>query len=325
MYRRQFLGAVSTIALPHLSGAACAAGLVLRPRIVSDWVHVYVPAGDVFPGPDSPRFKTGQFYPDWQVNDHAILKGPDGRWHAFGITHPAVAAGEPNPHEAEWMSFHAVAPPGKLKQHLRKGAWKDQPKVLPPSSRPGELREHHSPFIIRKAGVYHMIYGYSPIRYATSTDLWSWTPKGSLFRQEGSARDPSILAYKGEYLMCYTTKLSVMVRKSPDLIQWSEPTTIFSLPNGETGGPESPTILALESGFYLIWCRWDATNKRVYQDRSFVYFSTDPMNFHGREAVGEIQGHAPEFFQDEDGDWWISSAERPARGLSIARIRWERQ
>ena len=38
--------------------------------------------------------------------------GPDGRWHAFGITHPAVAAGEPNPHEAEWLLFHAAAPAG---------------------------------------------------------------------------------------------------------------------------------------------------------------------------------------------------------------------
>lgn len=64
------------------------------PRIVGAWVHVYQPNGDVFPGPDSPRFKAGRHYPDWQVNDHAILKGPDGRWHAFGITHPAVAAGE---------------------------------------------------------------------------------------------------------------------------------------------------------------------------------------------------------------------------------------
>ena len=35
-----------------------------------------------------------------------------------------------------------------------------------------------------------MFYGYSPIRYATSTDLWSWQPRGELFRQEGAIRVP---------------------------------------------------------------------------------------------------------------------------------------
>jgi hypothetical protein len=32
---------------------------------------------------------------------------------------------------------------------------------------------------------------------------------------------------------------------------------------------------------------------------------------------------APELFQDEDGGWWISSAERPHRGVSIAPVKWE--
>ena len=312
------------------SGIVGAADSVNRappvPIIVGDWVHVYRPAADIFPGPDSPRFKTGERYPDWQVNDHAIIKGPDGRWHAFGITHPAVAKGEPNPHEAEWFLFHAAAPVGPLKQQWVAGRWLDQPKILPPAERRKEIREIHSPFIIAHDGQYWMFYGYSPIRYATSTDLWSWQPRGELFRQEGSARDPSVMHHDGLFYMSYTSRQSVLVRTSRDLLHWSEPTTVFSLAPGETGGAESPTLLALHGGFYLIWCRWDAELSKqlvTYQDRSFVYFSTDPLNFRDRAPIAEIQGHAPEFFQDEDGDWWISSAERPFRGVSIAPIKWK--
>jgi beta-fructofuranosidase len=117
------------------------------------------------------------------------------------------------------------------------------------------------------------------------------------------------------------------VRTSRDLLRWSDPVTVFSLAAGETGGPESPTLLALHGGFYLVWCRWDAKRSLAgvtYQDRSFVFYSDNPLNFRDRDPVAEIQGHAPELFQDEDGGWWISSAERPYRGVSIAPITWER-
>jgi arabinan endo-1,5-alpha-L-arabinosidase len=298
----------------------------LIPKIVGSWVHVYQPAADVFPGPDSTRFKSGQSYPKWQVNDHAILKGPDGRWHAFGITHPAVPHGEPNPHEAEWLLFHAATPSGALKQHCLPGQWKDEPKVLPPAERPGEIREIHSPSILRHADRYWMFYGYSPIRLAVSQDLKTWQPQGEVFRQEGSARDPSVSQHDGKFYMCYTTRQSILMRTSPDLLHWSEPSTVFSLAPGETGGPESPTLLPLHGGFYLVWCRWDAKLSAVgstYQSRSFVYFSKDPLNFRDRAPIAELEGHAPELFQDEEGDWWISSAEHPNPGLSLAPVRWE--
>jgi arabinan endo-1,5-alpha-L-arabinosidase len=296
------------------------------PRLNGEWIQVYDPQPDTFPGPDSRRFKTGHRYDNWQVNDHAILKGPDGRWHAFGITHPAVAAGEPDPHEAEWFLFHAAAPVGSLKQQCVKGRWQDQSKILPPQQRPNEVPAIHSPYIVKHDGKYWMFYGYSPIRYATSTDLWSWQPQGEVFRQDGSARDPSVLSHDGVFYMSYTTRQSILVRTSRDLLHWSEPTTVFTLAPGETGGPESPTLLALTGGFYLLWCRWDAKLSNVgdtYQDRSFVYYSETPLNFTNREPVAEIAGHAPELFQDEDGNWWISSAERPNRGISLASVRWE--
>lgn len=301
-----------------------AAEPTLVPVIQGEWIHVYQPQPDIFPGPDSARFKTGRRYDDWQVNDHCILKGPDNRWHAFGITHPAIPGHEPNPHEGEWSSFHAAADVGSFKEQARPGAWKDYPKILPPSERPGEIKENHAPFTLHHQGQYWMFYGKSPIRLATSPDLWNWTPRGEVF-SEADARDPHVLSHHGVFYLSYTTQQSVRVRTSPNLKDWSEPTTIYTLPEGEKGGPESSTLLALHGGFYLIWCRWDPKLSKqgfTYQDRSFVFYSDTPLDFKNRRPVAEIQGHAPEFFQDEDGDWWISSAERPKRGVSVAPVKW---
>lgn len=298
---------------------------IVVPHITGEWKHVYRPQGDFFPGPDSKRFKTGQYYPNWQVNDHFILKGKDQRWHAIGISHPTIEAGpdEKDPHEAEWFSFHAVSGKGRLKDNLTPGSWLDKTKILPPSERPGEIKEIHSPHILPYKKGYFMVYGHSPIRYAISDDLYKWKPMGELFREPEGARDPAILLHNKLYYMSYTTKQRIKVRTSSDLLTWSDPVTIFELPEGETGGAESSQLLVINGGFYLVYCRWDAKLKNfTYQDQSYVYYSDNILNFKNREPIAEIEGHAPEFFQDEKGNWWISSAERPYRGVSIAPVKW---
>ena len=79
---------------------------------------------------------------------------------------------------------------------LQEGSWKDLPKVLPPSTRPGEILANHAPCILKRDGVYHMVYGPTPIRYAVSSDLNHWTPKGPLpGAPEG--RDPELLVWNG--------------------------------------------------------------------------------------------------------------------------------
>jgi len=51
-----------------------------------------------------------------------------------------------------------------------------------------------------------------------------------------------------------------------------------------------------------------------YEERkTYVYFSDDLLNF-GKDAEKEIttlKSHSPEIFQDEDGQWHISSVEWP--------------
>ncbi|MFC1652958.1 family 43 glycosylhydrolase [Planctomycetota bacterium] len=293
----------------------------LVPALSGPYVHVYKPGGDIYPGPDSERLRAGQRYEDWVPNDHAILKGQDGRWHALGITHPAVDG--PPWHEGENLSFHAVSPPGLLQEVLNPQGWRDLPKVLPPRDRPGEKLQHHAPSIVRKDGLYYMIYGPNPIRYAVSEDLANWTPKGPLFVQEHGGRDPSLFHNDDHYIILLTSQKSVVARTSKDLLTWSEATTIYTLPPGETGGPESASLVRLGDTFYLFWCRWDAKIDDPYQYRTMVFASDDPMNFKKRDPVVELKGHAPEIFADERGNWYMSSVEWPHRGVSIAPLVWQ--
>jgi len=290
------------------------------PRIAGPYVHVYHPQPDVFPGPDSTHFRAGQRYPDWVPNDHHVVKGPDGRWHAFGITHPAPPEGG-EIHDGEWLAFHAAAPPGTLKQHLRDDAWEDLPKVLPPLERPGEPREHHAPFIVERDGLFHMIYGPNPMRLATSTDLWTWTPEGTLFSEAHGLRDPCVLLLDGRCIIIYVTGNSLLTRTSTDLRTWSaEPVEVFRMTR--PGDPESPVLLLCDGLFYLFWCIYDGTHG-PYDHRTFVFRSGSPFDFTGRGPIAEVPAHAPEVIVDEDGDWYLSSAEWPHRGVSVAPLAWE--
>ena len=159
------------------------------PRIEGPYIHIYKPVGDVFPGPDVAGLRAGQYYPEWVPNDHGFVKGSDGCWHAFGITHPRTTLDQV--HAGENLSFHAVAPEGNLENTLHEGAWKDRPKVLPPAQRPGEISANHAPCIVKKDSAYRMIYGPAPLRWAFSKDLYEWMPRGSLTNAP-PGRDPSV-------------------------------------------------------------------------------------------------------------------------------------
>ena len=63
----------------------------------------------------------------------------------------------------------------------------------------------------------------------------------------------------------------------------------------------------------------------AYQHITSVFHSRDPLDFHDREPIAYLKAHAPEIFQDEHGDWYISSVEWPHRGLSIAPLVWEKE
>ena len=293
------------------------------PRIEGSYVHIYQPAGDVFPGPDVAGLRAGQYYPEWVPNDHCFIKSPDGSWHAFGITHPRTPLDQI--HAGENLSFHAIAPPGNLADVMREGAWKDLPKVLPPSERPDEIEANHAPYIVPKDGLYHMIYGPAPLRYATSKDLHEWTPKGPLTNAP-AGRDPSVIYWDGAYHILVCGRHEVLMARSEDLVTCTQTRRILKMPDGVDA--ESPSIVRYNDTFYLFVCGWDGNWDRkeltgAYQHVTYVYQSDDPYVFDADKLVTRLESHAPEVFQDENGDWYISSAQWPQRGVSIARLIWE--
>ena len=174
---------------------------LLIPRQANEYVWIYKPAGDHFFGPDTKHLKEGQWYDEWVPNDHTLVKDENGKWHIMGITHPLV---ESNPiregiHEGEFASFHAISSAASFKETLKEHHYSDLPRILPPKERPAEPLANHAPYIVKKDGLYYMIYGPSPLRLAVSSDLSKWDLKGNLFHESDGARDPSLLSHNGTY------------------------------------------------------------------------------------------------------------------------------
>lgn len=311
---------------------------LLVPKQANEFIHIYKPDGDLFFGPTTENLNENEYYEEWVPNDHTFVKGDDGLWHIFGITHPLVMT---NPlkdgiHEGEYASFHAVSLVKSFKETLVEDHYIDQAKVLPPKERPGEVLANHAPYIIKKDGVFQMVYGHSPIRLAVSKDLYNWTPKGNLFQNHknnknleelfGDARDPNVLEHQGTYYITYCSTKSVRMRESKDFIHWSEEKIILNL---EAFDPESPSLIFHNGTFYLFVCSWDGNwdQKEIvgaYQHKTYVMQSDNIYDFgtDHEQTVAQLNGHAPEIFQDEDGQWYISSVEWPNRGVSVDKLDW---
>lgn len=322
--------AVCEVALGIAVGIGCLAwaggageARVPVPRIEGAYIHIYQPAGEVFPGPDEAELKAGQYYDEWVPNDHCFVKDDSDQWHLFGITHPRTDL--QFVHAGENQSLHAVAPRGPLKQALQAGAWQDRAKVLPPAERPGEPREQHAPVIVRRDGPYQMIYGPTPIRYAVSDDLYRWSPRGAVAGAP-AGRDPCVLFWDDTCHLAVCGLHEVRMAASRDLRQFTGERSILTM-HGNVD-PESPTLIRHAGTFYLFVCGWDGVWDQqeldgAYQHITYVFQSDDPWRFDADRVLTRLDAHAPEIIQAEQGDWYISSAQYPHRGVSLARLVWD--
>ncbi len=298
-------------------------GGVLIPSQGGNYIWIYKPEGDFFPGPSTTELKAGEWYDEWVPNDHTFVKDVNGKWHIIGITHPKTST--LSIHEGEFLSFHTISQSDSFKETMEKWHYTDLPKILPPKERPVERLENHAPYIIKKDRLYYMIYGPSPFRLAISEDLTNWELRGNLFSEDGGARDPNLLLFDGIYYLVYCTTRNVRIRTSEDLVKWSEPKTIFT---SQSFDPESPSLVYHNQTFYLFFSSWDGIwdKKEIigaYQHLTHVHQSDDPFNF-GDEStrLTTLKSHAPEIFQGEDGQWYISSVEWPHRGVSVDLLEW---
>ena len=293
------------------------------PEIAGDYVLIYKPKADVFSLKNTKNYKTGQTYTNWQPNDHTFIKGPDKRWHCFGITKPNDAEGD-GVHEGEGLCFHAVAPIGELANAFRFESWKDKPKI-------DVAGAGWAPCVIKIGNKYSIIS--SNKGHAVSTDLYSWKDNGKLAIKGGN-RDPNIMYWNGTYYLVRCNDSSVILVTSKDFVHWTDPVDIFVAPD-DKWNCESPVLMQHNGKFYLFWCLWDeggsgaelpvmykGHDPSTYDYRTFVYVSDTPLDFNNRKPITQIKAHAPEIIKDEKGNYFISSADYPNRGINIARLKW---
>ena len=288
------------------------------PRLTGPFVNIYKPGPDVFPLPtvSTPdgniTYTQGEAYPEWRTNDHTFIKGPDSRWRCFGIAKPWVTGD--NGHVGEGLCFHAVAPEGTLAEAIAFQSWRDLPKIAI-----GDCG--WAPAAIRIGDEYSLVG--SHLGWATSPDLHTWTDRGRL-NVAGGNRDPYILFWDGLYYLLRCDGNGINLVTSPDFTTWSEPIVVYR-PRQTSFQTESPVLIPHDGLFYLFWTLWDTADPSTsgYCPRSFVHCSESPMDFHDSPALAEFTVHAPEVIQDENGQWFMSSADHPYRGVGVAPLIWE--
>lgn len=259
------------------------------------------------------------------LNDHTLVRGPDARWHLYGITHDST--GMP---QAERSLLHATAP-------ALEGPWLEEPDILMAT---GSEQVLWAPFALPvEPGRWAMYFwaGTADQRTqrADSTDLYRWTRDP---RSVPGGRDPFVLRVGAEWLF-YSVGVSapvgakaygrIMVTRSPDLVTWSAPEVALEDPvlNFGWGNLESPTVVARDDGYYLFVTR--TSESPVDYARTVVFHSTDPARF-AWAPVTEMLTHAAEVFEVEGQGYitaagWTSVLGARWRGLAVAKLGWARR
>jgi hypothetical protein len=219
-----------------------------------------------------------------------------------------------NEHCGKGLCFHAVAPEGSFVQAAAFQSWRDLPKISV-----GDCG--WAPTSVKIGDEYSLVG--SRLGRVTSRDLHTWTDQGRLSAKGGN-RDPHIMVWENTCYLLRCDGNGINLVTSTDFINWSDPITIYK-PKKESYQTESPFLVHYEGLFYLFWSLWDQADKPTsgYCPRTFVHCSESPMNFHDSPVLAEYTVHAPEIIQDESGQWFISSADHPHRGVSVAPLSWE--
>jgi len=316
------LAATMVIGMQHLAPGAetrTASRKSIRiPRVADHFVNIYKPQADLYTRP-TVKAKYGDItyvqntnYPDWRTNDHTFIKDSNNRWHCFGITKPWMPGD--NGHAGEGLCFHAMAPEGTFAQAVTFQSWRDLPKI--------SLSDCGWAPTAVKIGQEYSLIG-SHLGRVTSTDLNTWADKGRL-NVKGGNRDPQILFWNNTYYLLRCAGNGINLVTSQDFVSWSEPVEIYK-PVKASYQTESPFMVPYEGLFYLFWTLWDTEDKTTsgYCPRTYVHCSESPTEFNGKPVIAEFTIHAPEVIQDEGGQWFISSADHPHRGVSVAPLAWE--
>ena len=246
------------------------------PYIASDWRVLFRP----------------QIHGDY-INDHSVVKGPDGNWHLFGITSFGTGSYQ------ERYFAHGVGP--SLESVFEEG-----PRTIDRGT------AAWAPGVIEKDGIYYMFYGPSPTSLAVSFEMYEWFGTPVTLKNEplmGAHRDHFVLKLDdGSYLM-YVVGV-----------------------HNKRGAMESPYVVKKDGLYYLFITYTDCEDENYNDTMVFCSEDPKNFgNFDGEfgtQPVTVLQAHAPEILE-ENGKQYITTCgwrEKPTPNkgaVSIAELKWK--
>lgn len=283
-----------------------------RPRIIGDWSLLFAPS------------RHGHY-----VNDHSIVRGPDGSWHLFGIT------------------SHAQSEYSEQERYFVHGA---TPSLDQPMAELGKVCDNGvrawAPAVIEHDERYFMYYGPSPTRFATSDELGHWMENTPCFHAaplDAAHRDHFVLKVEEARWLLYVTGIHrrcgvISVFESRDLVNWTFlryalRTTPEAPLQPAWGATESPFVVA-KDGLYYLFTTYTDCSDASYHD-TCVFVSSDPTDFgayaggvNGSHYLTRIRAHAPEIISLGE-DWFITTCgwrgkSTPIEGaVAIAKLHWD--
>ena len=284
------------------------------PKVSGPWQEMFIPK------------KEGHY-----INDHSVVKGPDGAWHLFGIT---SHGGGPS---MERYFVHAVGDEHLLTPMEEKG------RVIDNGTRAW------APGVIQKDSKYYMFYGPSPTKLDISEDLGEWM--GYEIRMEGVPpmachRDHFVTKLKDDLYVMYVVGVkdrygAVSALVSNDLLSWRY---VDYCLRSDGNAPLTPPWGAFESpymveyhGLYYLFVTYTDCGMENYQD-TLVFASANPFDFgtytgdnYDDLVVAKLHAHAGEVLLDpETGKYYLTACgwdgyHTPVEGgVGIAELTWEK-
>ena len=278
------------------------------------------------------------------MNDHAVYRDVNGKWHVIGVANTA-----PGRTEGEFQFAHGVAD-SLLASYTRK------PDIDPT----GPSTWAFAPHIITSNGKAYMFYGPRFWGLTTSSDMETWTnqtlnvkyPNHGRIRDSTTPRDAMVLE-DGDTYYKYVTSLDptagnqnvVDVLKSTDLINWTYVDHALTLSGNAVktswSTAESPFVVKYSDLYYMFVTITNTNRNNDNYHQTLVFRSDNPTDFgdfngnranpQGTQLVTELPVHAPEVILDPSTDkWHITTTgwegrqgyEEAEDGVAIIEMEW---
>jgi arabinan endo-1,5-alpha-L-arabinosidase len=250
------------------------------------------------------------------VNDHCVVRAPDGRWHVFGITKPTPAI---DPHNERWFCHGSG-------DSLARGGFAEHARACDFGTRAW------APAVAFDGQRWVMLYGPDLLRAAICDDprLESWheapcTLAGAPI--QGVMRDGMIFRLDDDTWLLYATGKrgragAVSVCVSEDLLNWRF--VRFALRTAESApkqppwaATESPYVFFRDGAFWLSITYTSSGAGPADYHETLLFRSSNPFDFgcydgNPETAHARLAAHAPEYLVDPDTDrWYVTSAGWP--------------